>query len=174
MVVLPADWKRCCAGHVAVTMVRSIASVADRIDCSTGLIWAALRLWAATDRRQPWHVRRVSRACWRAGNLRYHFIPEMDDPSFFAILKKRTDLCRDVLIVPIQSDFLFARAISAELNDRRPQIFSVDSFLNWRALCASLDARRSAIVRDLMAHYNQCVREVGRDDLIVAGILDAV
>jgi hypothetical protein len=173
MLRLPRNWQRACAGGSAVALVRGIAHAADRIECSSALIWASLRLWEATSRSSyPFGLERVSALCWHVGRLRYRFIPEMDDPTLRSFLQMKRNLRRDFFIVPVQSDYMFYLAASAELGKRRPSIFSVDSFLTWRVFGASIDAGRSVkqINWELLSHYNRCIAEVGRNDLMIGNL----
>ncbi|GEM_PF-7057981 len=170
MLTLPQDWATSHAGYLAVKLLQGIDGAADRIECSRALIWASLRLWMATERSpQSSKLKCVNSRCWHVGRLRYRFIPEMNDSAFFSFVQMRRNVHRDFYIVPAESDCLFGLAAKAELGDRKPQIFSVNSFLSWRLFFATADSRRSyeELMADFVTIYNQCVKEIDRDDLMI-------
>lgn len=170
MLNLPTDWQRGWAGKIASVLLRQIELPADRVVFASALISAALRLWASTSRGpQLLLVKRNGPLRWSVNGLRYFYIPEMNDPAFYAFLDMRRYLHRDFFIVPSDSDGLFRQAASSALGDRCPIIQSLESFLAWREFCASMDASRKPadISFDLFANYNQGIAEMNREDLAI-------
>lgn len=170
MLTLPPDCRDWCAGPIVARILRGINNINDRIECSALLILASLRLWMATTRsKETTSVKHIDTCCWGVGRLRYRFLPEMDDATFLAFLRRRRYVDRDFVIVPVEADLLFRLAAKAELGRRTPQIFSVDSFVTWRTMWAGLDAQRprQEISAQLFSLYNECVQEKDRPELLI-------
>jgi hypothetical protein len=161
MLRLPENWLGM-HGGAAKCLLNQASDAGMRIQIARFLMWAALDLMAFSRiRTGEFHLEEVEPLTWRAGKLVYRYFPTIDDDTLrqCSILGKK--IYEQFLIVPPNCQQILTQALEVTLRAEVPSVFSIDSFIRWRIMFASVDLGKTSAetAQTMVLGYNRHVSE---------------
>lgn len=162
MLTLQREWQSFTGGEVAKDLLAQFATKQLRDDAASYLVAASLDLMVATwlpKDGSPRYVETLSKRTSRVSNLYYTYLPTNDDSALHECLKLARSSSTIIAIVPPRHERMKRRILEAVLHDRPPHVWSLESFLSWRATSAAIDqswpSERATV--ELVNAYNRRV-----------------
>lgn len=174
MLTLREDWRSVTGGAVAISLVAQVQHKVLRNETASQLVGASLDLFTATQQRKgrpPLRVERVSQVTWRISSLYYMYLPVDNDSATATCIRLARSSVLTV-ILPRSHEPLKRRLLMAALRGRAPPLWSFESFISWRTLCATIDQGwpRERAVLELLAAYNERALSAGRGDALLVDL----